>query len=385
MSRVLVHVQHLLGVGHVARAAALARGMAEVGLDITVAMGGEPVPGVDFGGAEIVQLPWLRAADTSFKLLLDSDGNTADKAIFERRRDQLIALFQARKPDALLIEHYPFGRRKFGIELEPLIAAARARGTPVLCSLRDVLVEKGDGAKSAKAVATVRRSFDMVLVHGDPKVLPLELTFPAATEIRDKLAYTGYVVDRRRRNTASSRTCGRNEVIVSIGGGAVGLELLRTAIDARNLGAGGKLTWRLLAGANLAEPAFQQLRSRAPAGVVVERARPDFPALLKHASISISQAGYNTLMDVLEAGCRNLLVPFAAGSESEQMFRARLFEKRGLVRVLDERALSPRTLAEAVDAAIAAPPPADAGGIDLSGVETTARMILAMIAGKRGS
>ncbi len=106
--------------------------------------------------------------------------------------------------------------------------------------------------------------------------------------------------------------------------------------------------------------------------------------LLKRAALSISQAGYNTLMDILSARCRNILVPFSAGSESEQMFRARVFEERGLVRVLDERALSPENLAQAVDAALAAPLPAETGGIDLSGVETTARLILAMIAGKRG-
>lgn len=384
MSRVLFHVQHLLGVGHVARAAALTRGMCVAGLEVTVVMGGEPVPHADFAGAEVVQLPWVRAADTSFKTLLDGMGNPVDATLFERRRELLLKLFSSRKPDALLIEHYPFGRRKFRVELKPLIAAARAAGVPVLCSLRDVLVEKGDGAKSAKAVAAVRSSFDKVLVHGDPAVLGLELTFPLAAEIADRIAYTGYVIDRRARAMSSHTTDARNEIIVSIGGGAVGLELLKAAIGAKQLGAGGGRVWRLLAGANLAEAEFQALRANAPAGLIVERARPDFPELLKRAALSVSQAGYNTLMDILSARCRNLLVPFAAGSESEQMFRARLFEARGLVRVLDESKLTPATLAKAVDDALSGSPPAAVSGIDLSGVETTARLILAMIAGKRG-
>lgn len=384
MSRVLFHVQHLLGVGHVARAAALTRGMIDSGLDVTVVMGGEPVPNVDFGGAEVVQLPWLRAADTSFKTLLDSAGRPADATLFERRRDLLLALHAARKPGALLVEHYPFGRRKFGTELEPLLAATKAEGIPVICSLRDVLVEKGEGAKSAKAIAIVQRSFDKVFVHGDPSVLGLELTFPRAAEIADRIAYTGYVVDKRARALSSSTKDGANEIIVSIGGGAVGLDLLNAAIGAKRLGAGGGRTWRLLAGANLAEAGFQTLRANAPAGLIVERARPDFPELLKFAALSVSQAGYNTLMDILSARCRNILVPFSAGSESEQMFRARVFEERRLVRVLDERALSPESLGEAVNATLGAPPPAEIAGIDLTGVETTARLILAMIGSKRG-
>src|SRR5690606_35452234 len=72
--RALLYVQHLLGVGHVSRAAALTRGMLAAGIDVTVATGGEPVPAIGFGAAEVVQLPWLRAADTSFKTLLDAEG-----------------------------------------------------------------------------------------------------------------------------------------------------------------------------------------------------------------------------------------------------------------------------------------------------------------------
>jgi predicted glycosyltransferase len=381
---VLFHVQHLLGVGHVARTATLTRGMTAVGLEVTVVMGGEPVPHADFGGADVVQLPWIRAADTSFNTLLDEHGKPVDRALFERRRDRVLDLYRQVLPGALLIEHYPFGRGKFAAELEPLIAEVKGR-SQILCSLRDVLVEKGDGVKSAKAVAIVKRSFGKVLVHGDRDVLPLELTFPRAADITDRLLYTGYVVDRRARAASTgSAGDGTNEIIVSIGGGAVGLNLLEAAIGAKRLGAGGGRTWRLLAGANLAHANLQRLCAEAPEGLIVEQARTDFPALLKRAALSISQAGYNTLMDVLQAGCRNILVPFAAGSESEQLFRARVFQQRGLVRVLDENALSPATLAEAADAAIAAPPPADMGGIDLTGVETTARMILDMIAGKRG-
>lgn len=379
----MFHVQHLLGVGHVTRAAALVRGMTSAGLHVTVIMGGAPVPGLDFGGAEVVQLPWVRAADTSFKLLLDSVGDPVDVTFFALRREMLLGLYQKLAPDVLIVEHYPFGRRKFGQELDPLLALAKGR-THILCSLRDVLVDKVDQAKSAKTVAVVQQWFDMVLVHGDRTLLPLELTFPRAAEIADRLCYTGYVVDRQvRASSPNLANDGVNEIIVSIGGGAVGLELLQAAIAAKRLGAGGDRLWRLLAGANLAESDFQELRRAAPAGLIVERARADFTALLKRAALSISQAGYNTLMDVLQAGCRTILVPFAAGSESEQTLRARVFERRGLVRVVDEAQLTAETLAAAVAAALAVAPPVGTGGIDLSGIETTARTILAMIAGKR--
>jgi predicted glycosyltransferase len=384
MSGVLFHVQHLLGVGHMARAAALTRGMTAAGLEVTVVTGGMPVPGMDFGRADVVELPPVRAADTSFKVLLDGAGDPIDASFFARRRDVLLGLHRKLAPDAILIEHYPFGRQKFAAEIEPLLMAARGRAA-ILCSLRDVLVESDAPAKSARAVAAVQRSFDRILVHGDRKLLPLELTFPRAADIAERLLYTGYVVDRRVEPASQAPAdAGWNEIIVSIGGGAVGLELLVAAIGAMRLGAGGGRHWRLLAGTNLAEGDYQMLRRAAPIGLTVERARPDFPDLLARAALSVSQAGYNTLMELVKAGCRNILVPFSAGKESEQMLRARVFERHGLVNVLDEAALTPSSLAGAVERALEAPPPQGPGGIDLDGVATTARTILGMIEAKRG-
>ena len=66
------------------------------------------------------------------------------------------------------------------------------------------------------------------------------------------------------------------------------------------------------------------------------------------------------LIDHVQLVVRDL----AAGTESEQMFRARVFEQRHLVRVLDEASLTPKTLAAAADAGLAAPPPAEAGALE---------------------
>ena len=53
--RLLIYVQHLLGIGHLARTARIAAAAAEAGLTVRVISGGEPVPSLSFGGAEIVQ------------------------------------------------------------------------------------------------------------------------------------------------------------------------------------------------------------------------------------------------------------------------------------------------------------------------------------------
>ena len=353
---VLFYVQHLLGVGHVKRAAAIARAAADY-VDLHVVLGGEPVALADFGAATVHQLPPARAQDLTFAVLLDAEGQSVDDIWWARRRSALLALAARVDPQVLLVEHYPFGRGKFGFELLPLFEIMRAKpSSRILCSVRDVLVEKADGAKTDKIVRLVRQWFNGILVHGDRDVIPFEATFPAAARIDDLIEYTGYVVDGPAGEAQPGIRAADAEVVVSIGGGAVGQELLAAAIEAAQAGALSPRHWRLLAGNNLPEPVFQTLKAKAGSDprITVERARPDFRNLLGRAGLSISQAGYNTVMDVLVAGCPGLVVPFAAEAESEQLFRARELERRGLLTVLEEGRMSAKTLAAAAEMAITA-------------------------------
>ncbi len=380
--RVLFYVQHLLGVGHVKRAAAIARAAAET-VDLHVALGGEPVALADFGRATVHQLPSARAEDLSFQVLVDADGRPIDDQWRNLRKMALLDLAATVDPAVLLVEHYPFGRGKFAFELLPLFELMRVKADRrILCSVRDVLVEKGETAKSDKIVRLVRQWFDGVLVHGDAAVIPFAATFPSACKIENLLRYTGYVVDGS--DPAAQGLTARDpsaEIVVSIGGGAVGQELLQAALIAAQSGALAPRHWRLLAGNNLAESVFQDLRKQAAGDsrITVERARPDFRALLSRAGLSISQAGYNTVMDILMAGVPALVVPFAAEAESEQLFRAREFERRGLLSVLEEGNMTASSLVDAAGRALARSQVLP-GKINLGGARGTAAA-LAMFAG----
>jgi predicted glycosyltransferase len=121
----------------------------------------------------------------------------------------------------------------------------------------------------------------------------------------------------------------------------------RLAVDA-DRSATERLRWRLLVGHGVAEETVRALNARAVAGLVVERARSDFSLLLGRAALSISQGGYNTVMEVLAAGCPAIIVPFAGGEEAEQTLRARLLAARGFVLALDEASVDAESLARAV-------------------------------------
>lgn len=380
MSRkVMFYVQHLLGVGHIKRASLIARTMAESGLDVIVILGGPEVQEVDFDGCTRVMLPPVRAADETFQMLVDERGDPIDQAWRDRRVARLLAEYEVIKPDVLLVEQFPFGRRQFRFELMPLLEAARASSAPpsIASSVRDVLVRKADARRNQEMVNIARMWFDRVLIHADQRLIPLEASFPEASTLADKLSYTGYVVNNADiESLAKDRESGRGEVVVSAGGGAVGEPLLRAALAARPLTKLSEHVWRFVTGPNLPNSVFEELAWDAPPGVVYERWRSDFPIVLRNCVLSVSQGGYNTLMDVLKAKARSVIVPFAAGSETEQEFRARALEKLGLVTVVDPATLSPKVLGEAIDKALDTTPMV--ADIDFSGANTSARIVTAL-------
>lgn len=372
-ARVFFWVQHLLGIGHLRRAALLASAMAESGFDVLLVSGGLPLRHLDPGGARVAQLPPVKAADRHFSALVDGAGRPLDAAFDAARRRRLMDLFHGHRPDAVITEMFPFGRRRFRAELLPLLDAARRRRPEpaILCSVRDVLNTKAAPERHREMAALARERFDRVMVHGDRALISFDATFPEAAGIAGRIRYTGYVAPPA---PGGRTTEAAGAVVVSTGGGAVGRRLLETALAARPLSRLADAPWRLLAGEALAPASFARLRARAPAGVTVERARADFPALLAGAALSISQAGYNTVADLLRARVPTVLVPFAEARETEQTVRAQALAARGLARVVAAEALSPTRLAGAVDAAFAAGPPAESG-VRLDGARTAARLL----------
>jgi len=373
--RVLFYVQHLLGIGHLKRAATLARAMAEQDLAVTIVSGGHDIPGLNIGDAEFIQLPSTRATDLFFKELVDEDDRPIDGEWKERRAKALFDAYRATNAHLLMFELFPFGRRQMRFEIEPVLqdAVGRRERPVIVSSVRDILVAQEKPERNEEMLQRVEKYFDHVLIHGDDALIPFDRTFPLAERIRDKLHYTGYVVDRSGRGAINTGQ-GSDEVIVSAGGGAVGADLLKTAIAARALSKLHNRTWRVLVGVTVDQATFDALAALSGPGIVVERSRPDFTALVTNAALSISQGGYNTVMEVLEAGTRAVIVPYAGGAETEQTMRAQELARHTPIEVLDESALSSQTLAAAVDAAWDRSPPAN-GMLNTNGAATSATLI----------
>jgi len=364
--RVLIWSQHLLGTGHLQRAARLADALVARGHSVTVANGG-PAPATAPTAWRRRDLASIRAADAAFDGLVDIGGAPVGEALWARRRAELGELAAA-APDVVVIEMFPFGRRAFARELAPLLEGwrRRPRRPRLVVSLRDVLVDKRKPGRAEEVAGRVERWFDRVLVHADPRLLALDATFPDARRIAAWLRYTGYVAPELASPTAPGRG-----VVVSAGGGVVGRALFAAAIEAARRLDGACGPWTLIGGRELPEPAWAALGRRAPTEVRMLRAVEDLPAVLAGAAVSVSQAGYNTVAEAMALARPMVLVPFAAGDETEQTRRAEAVASIGAARLISERALDGAALAAAVRERAATPFPAfrlDVGGARRSAV-----------------
>ena len=375
-ARAFLYVQHLLGIGHLARTDRIAQALRQSGIDVQLAVGGVAVDGFPSAGLNVLRLPPLRAGASGFAELADEAGKPVDDDFKARRVEQLLAAYRAFQPDMLLIEAFPFGRRAMRFEILPLLDTAKSsqRAPLIASSVRDILQQSSKPGRAEEAAALVEKYFDLVLVHGDPAFARLEESFPLAGTISKEIVHTGLVAGPPPRAPPAERF----DVVMSAGGGAAGLPLVRAAAQmAARLPRA--LRCCLITGPNLAAAETADIRANAPPNLEVVAFRSDFPNLLRGAELSVSQAGYNTVCDVLRAGCRALLVPFAAGGETEQTARAVRMQQLGLAEVVAEDRLDAESLHAAAVLLMRQPKPA-ATALDLNGAQRTADILLSRLA-----
>lgn len=352
---ILIHVTHLLGSGHLTRAASLASACAANGHAVTLLSGGMPNTLVRSNGFKLVQLPPVRIEGTAFTRLLTDTGEEAREPFLAGRRRLALDVVRQTRPDVVVTELFPFGRRVLAEEFVAVVKTARQQIRPatVIASVRDILASPSRPQRVVETHARVTELYDAILVHGDPDIVPLDASWPVDEAIRPLLHYTGYI-DNPQQEIPSGLTSAPTDIIVSGGSSAASLQLYKAALAAaEEIGH----SWHVLVGNGVQQADFESLLRLTPANVRLERARPDFRALLAGAALSISQCGYNTAVDLLRLPIRRLLIPFEADSETEQRLRAETLAARGLATVLEEAELNALTLAEEVSNLLQTEPP----------------------------
>ncbi len=373
--RILFYCQPVLGIGHYIRSREIVRALRD--FEVCFVNGGETISGLEMPPeVEVINLPAIKS-DAEFQQLQTGNHSLSLDEIKGIRQQKLLTIYERIQPDILIIELFPFGRRKFDFELIPLLENAKRNHTKIVCSLRDILVSKRQQAQfDNEACALMNQYFDLLLIHSDPQFQRLEETFPRVSEIECQIEYTGFVAQVQPTNQTTEKA---DEVfiLVSIGGGRVGHELIECAIGASALL---EIPHRMhiVTGPNCPDENFLNLQKIIPKtpAITMERFRPDFPMLLHQSDLSISMAGYNTCMDILSAGVRAIVYPFTGNNNQEQTIRALKLEKLGRVQVIQSDLLVPQHLAKMIKQSLQTSVPFIS--LDLNGAEKSAEILSAL-------
>lgn len=218
MKRVAFLVAHLSGTGHLTRILAIAEAVRDAGGEALVISGGRPLPHIPESAA-IAQLPPVAVSGLDFSRLLTAEGAPVDAALMAARGTAIRTTLDGFKPDVLVTELFPFGRRVLADEFLMAVDHAAALGARIAASVRDIPEPPRKPARIAEAAQRLRARYSVVLAHGDPARAPFSLGWPGADEIADLLRFTGYVATPLPAPLGAPE-----EVVAAVGGGATGRE-----------------------------------------------------------------------------------------------------------------------------------------------------------------
>ncbi|MDP1724585.1 MAG: hypothetical protein Q8L85_07775 [Alphaproteobacteria bacterium] len=307
--RIFLYVQHLLGIGHLKRASLLAETLSSKGHQVLLVTGGCPNPNLLKSLTNICQLPPLYTKDENFNLLADLDIQP-DSNYLDQRRKILLDAFDAFKPDLLITEHFPFGRHMLKGELIPLLKKAKSNNLKIIGSVRDILVSL-PSSKILKIKEILNNYYDAVLIHGDQKCAAYWTDY---ANVKPSLFFTGYIFQQAKPTLDS--TLFKKSVIAFQGGRNTHcnwLDLLRKAkpktIFKNN-------PWIIIGTQN---------NDYLDEGITIQKSIPNLSKNLSQCAFIISEAGYNSFLEIVLSEAPSLFIPFYTQKEDEQLKRLQLF------------------------------------------------------------
>ncbi len=358
--RIVIYSQDGLGLGHMRRTSLLAdEFLRRVPGASALTLSDSPLgqffttaPGHDF-----LKLPSIRKSGPGEWEALSLSSSFRD--VLGLRRRLIVSALRAFDPDILLVDHMPHGAMG---ELVPALRKVRSHRVQVVLGLRDIIdapevVRRRWTAEGA--YEALDEFYDEILVYGSRDVLDVAEQYAWPKRVSRRLTYSGYVCEdphrrARRLSVVPDRgTSAPPTVLVVAGGGADAYPMLSSVLDAaEGVHADTGARFLLVTGPFMPGSDVAELRRQAKGHPMTEvRRRIHGGGRIARADLVVSMAGYNTTVELLNAGTPALLIP-RSGPSAEQRIRARLFAEREWVRWLDPDQLGTQAVTDAISIAL---------------------------------
>ncbi|VEP11481.1 conserved hypothetical protein [Hyella patelloides LEGE 07179] len=372
MPKLMFYCQHILGMGHLIRSIEIVKGLIP-DFQICFINGGQVIEEFKFPeGIEVINIPAVKT-DSEFNELKPVDDDFTMEELEIIRRDILLYTCERFKPDILVIELFPFGRKRFSFELIPLIEKAKSMGTKIVSSVRDIIVTKQNQQRyEEKVCRLINQYFDMLLIHGDPNFVKLNLSFSRVDDVVCPVHYTGYVVQPLPESN-SSLQLKKPLILVSVGGGRFGHDLLECVAKTASI-LKDKIPHQIqvFTGPFSPDAVYQKLQTITSNqdNINVERYTPNLLHYMQQAELSIGMSGYNTTMNILTTGVKAMMMAFQGNNDKEQETRVKKLDNFGRVKMIHQQDLEPEKFARQIIDYLQQKP--TKLKLDLNGVSNTA-------------
>ena len=350
MPKLMFYCQHILGMGHLIRSVEIVRGLIP-DFQICFINGGQVIEEFKFPeGIEVINIPALKT-DSEFQELKPVDNNLTMAEVEIIRKESLLNICDRFKPDILIVELFPFGRRRFSFELIPLLEKAQAMGIKIVSSIRDIVVTKQNQQHHEEKVCRlINQYFDLLLIHGDPNFIKLDLSFSRIKDLNCPVHYTGYVVQPVPEFKTISTICFDKQpfILVTVGGGRFGHDLLKCIAQTASI-LKTKIPYHIqvFTGPFCPDPVFKELTTITDNldNITIERYTPSLLDYMQEADLSIGMSGYNTTMNILTTGVKAMMMAFQGNNDKEQETRLKKLASLGRVKMINPHDLQPEKFA----------------------------------------
>ena len=213
----------------------------------------------------------------------------------------------------------------------------------IVSSVRDIIETEKGSESDNKTIKVLNQYYDLLLVHGDENVIPLETSFPLSDQVKIRQLRTGYIIDSAIKKQQNKK----QTIVVSVAGGRIGKELKDAVVNAF-ISIKNDINHELLVFDGAFNSGYDQSSSDNRI-TYFKFDRSLFLQELSQSDISISLGGYNTIVESLYAANKVLIYNREfLGDNFEQDIRISSLAKLGLITTLDSAQLELKRLAQII-------------------------------------
>lgn len=371
--RFLFYNQHLSGTGHFIRTLEIARTLA-ANQEVYMIDGGRIVPRPESKAhVKFIELPRIVRKNDALAGIENNDSITT---IMDKRKKLLQQSIDDIEPDIIIIEHFPFSKWVLHDEIIFMIKHIKKQNihAKVICSVRDIVNNTCDEPKTNKELlitTTLQKHFDYLMVHSDIDFIKLDDHIPWIKKVNVPIHYTGYVSEKiTHNNSIIEKNEKSKNIIISMGGNGSHKTIQHCinawqSSDMKEIASIYKLI--IFLPINFDQHNIDIISD----SIQILPFSTSFLSMLHNAALSISEAGYNTCMNILETKTSALLIPNS--TMSDQLPRAKIFHKHGFVSMLNPDNMNTSNLVDKIKLALHKKTPTH--NINLNGAVATASFL----------